>query len=263
MASEQGQTSPDNPDYAPPRPLEELDPGLIDTILGKPNAVQMRDAMAIAIDESESEQERRAALDDMELLILMESLADSRNGVTIHVELEPLSLPILTIISVLDLDMELLKLVIESQDNADDMEVLKLWEPVLNLTTSPIPTISSQALKVVGTAIEKNPKSQKSKSTFDAREKALYVLSRTLRHNREAVVKFTEAQGWKALKAALEDPHIAVRQKNGFPPERAPPTRRHPSLLPALTTSNPTQNRSAGTSTKGNPRPITKRKPYE
>ncbi|KAG8942590.1 hsp70 nucleotide exchange factor fes1 [Tulasnella sp. 424] len=241
MASEQGQTSPDNPDYAPPRPLEELDPGLIDTILGKPNAVQMRDAMAIAIDESESEQERRAALDDMELLILMESLADSRN----------------------DLDMELLKLVIESQDNADDMEVLKLWEPVLNLTTSPIPTISSQALKVVGTAIEKNPKSQKSKSTFDAREKALYVLSRTLRHNREAVVKFTEAQGWKALKAALEDPHIAVRQKNGFPPERAPPTRRHPSLLPALTTSNPTQNRSAGTSTKGNPRPITKRKPYE
>ncbi|KAG8942589.1 hypothetical protein FRC04_003576 [Tulasnella sp. 424] len=40
----------------------------------------------------------------------------------------------------------------------DDMELL--WEPILNLTTSPIPTISAQALSVIGTAVEYKPDSQ-------------------------------------------------------------------------------------------------------
>lgn len=132
-----------------------------------------------------------------------------------------------------------------------DMEVLKLWEPILNLTTSPLPAISAQALWVVGTAVQNNPKSQTAvspplsplyaelqhllteerclwpqflkhepfptiinalssdKSTNEVRAKALYVLSGALRHNREAVVKFTEAKGWKALKAALEGTFVA------------------------------------------------------
>ncbi|KAG8902845.1 hsp70 nucleotide exchange factor fes1 [Tulasnella sp. 417] len=188
--STEHQTTPDDPNYVPPRPLGELDPGLIDMILGKPDAVRMRDAMAIAVDESKSEDDRVTALDDMELLI-------------------------------------------ESLDNANDMEVLKLWEPVLNLATCPIPAIAAQALWVLGTAVQNNPKSQEAflkhepfptivnalsseKSTNEIRAKALYVLSGALRHNREAVVKFTEAKGWKALKAALEDPHITVRRKAAF-----------------------------------------------
>ncbi|KAG8942760.1 hsp70 nucleotide exchange factor fes1 [Tulasnella sp. 424] len=188
--STEHQTSPDDPNYVPPRPLQELDPGLVDMILGKPDAVRMRDAMAVAVDESKSEEERVVALDDLELLI-------------------------------------------ESLDNANDMEVLKLWEPILNLTTSPLPAISAQALWVVGTAVQNNPKSQTAflkhepfptiinalssdTSTNEVRAKALYVLSGALRHNREAVVKFTEAKGWKALKAALEDPHITVRRKTAF-----------------------------------------------
>ncbi|KIO19493.1 hypothetical protein M407DRAFT_246155 [Tulasnella calospora MUT 4182] len=188
--STEHQPAPDDPNYVPPRPLEELDPGLIDMILGKPDAVRMRDAMAIAADESKSEDDRVTALDDMELLI-------------------------------------------ESLDNANDLEVLKLWEPILNLATSTIPAISAQALWVVGTAVQNNPKSQAAflkhepfptiinalsseKSTNEIRAKALYVLSGALRHNREAVVKFTEAKGWKALKAALEDPHITVRRKAAF-----------------------------------------------
>ncbi|KAG9004924.1 hsp70 nucleotide exchange factor fes1 [Tulasnella sp. 427] len=189
-------TTSEDPNYVPPRPLEELDPGLIDMILGKPDAVRMRveyppsDAMAIAVDESKSEEDRVVALDDMELLI-------------------------------------------ESLDNANDMEVLKLWDPVLKLTQSPRPAISAQALWVVGTAVQNNPKSQEAflkhepfptivtaltseKSTNEIRAKAMYVLSGALRHNREAVVKFTDAKGWKALKAALEDPHIAVRRKAAF-----------------------------------------------
>ncbi|KAG9007509.1 hsp70 nucleotide exchange factor fes1 [Tulasnella sp. 427] len=179
-------TTSEDPNYVPPRPLEELDPGLIDMILGKPDAVRMRDAMAIAVDESKSEEDRVVALDDMELA-----------------------------------------------NNANDMEVLKLWEPVLQLTQSPIPAISAQALWVVGTAVQNNPKSQEAflkhdpfptvitaltseKSTNEIRAKAMYVLSGALRHNREAVVKFTDAKGWKALRAALEDSHIAVRRKAAF-----------------------------------------------
>ncbi|KAG8891698.1 hsp70 nucleotide exchange factor fes1 [Tulasnella sp. 408] len=188
--STEHQVPPTDPNYVPPRPLGELDPGLIDMILGKPDAVRMRDAMAIAVDESKSEDDRVTALDDMELLI-------------------------------------------ESLDNANDMEVLNLWRPILNLATSPLPAISAQALWVVGTAVQNNPKSQAAflkqepfptiinalssdKSTNEIRAKALYVLSGALRHNREAVVKFTEAKGWKALKAALEDPHITVRRKTAF-----------------------------------------------
>lgn len=31
-----------DPDYVPPRALEKLDPGIIDMILGKPDAVKMK-----------------------------------------------------------------------------------------------------------------------------------------------------------------------------------------------------------------------------
>lgn len=122
-----------------------------------------QEVMAIAIDGSKSEEERLAAFEDMELvsltcdsvlsacshhlplgqLLLSEALTDS-NGVNIHVELEPLSLSTLTIVSALDIDME----------------VLKLWEPIIHLTTSPIPAIAAQALWVMVDILEQKPESQ-------------------------------------------------------------------------------------------------------
>ncbi|KAG9030340.1 hsp70 nucleotide exchange factor fes1 [Tulasnella sp. UAMH 9824] len=128
--STEHQVAPDDPNYVPPRPLQELDPGLIDMILGKPDAVRMRDAMAIAVDESKSEEDRVTALDDMELLI-------------------------------------------ESLDNANDMEVLKLWEPVLNLATSPLPAISAQALWVALKAALEDPH-------ITVRRKAAFLLNSLL-----------------------------------------------------------------------------------
>jgi len=46
-----------------------LDPGIIDAILGKPDAVQMKEDMAVAVDSSKTEDERIAALDHLEMLV--------------------------------------------------------------------------------------------------------------------------------------------------------------------------------------------------
>jgi hsp70-interacting protein len=52
-----------------PPPRKNLDPAIIDHILGKPDAVVMREAMAVALDKSRDEDDRVAALDEFEMLI--------------------------------------------------------------------------------------------------------------------------------------------------------------------------------------------------
>ncbi|KAG9033995.1 hsp70 nucleotide exchange factor fes1 [Tulasnella sp. JGI-2019a] len=178
-----------DPSYVPPRPMEKLDPGIIDMILGKPDAVKMKEALAIAVDESKPEAERVNALDEFEMLI-------------------------------------------ESLDNANDMEVLKMWDPVLSLTGSSSSEIVTQALWVAGTAIQNNPKSQSAFLSHDpfprligvlstsksaeVRSKAIYCLSGALKHNRDAVLKFSGSGGWAAMKACLADSSLAVRRKVVF-----------------------------------------------
>lgn len=52
----------------PPQPRKDLDPGIIDLILGKPDAQLMKEALAIAVDETKSEDERLQALDEFEMV---------------------------------------------------------------------------------------------------------------------------------------------------------------------------------------------------
>lgn len=52
----------------PPAERKELDPGVIDMILGKPDAVLMKEALTIAVDEKRSEDDRLQALDDFEMV---------------------------------------------------------------------------------------------------------------------------------------------------------------------------------------------------
>ena len=47
---------------------KEIDPGVIDMILGKPDAELMKDALAIAVDEKRDEDVRLQALDDFEMV---------------------------------------------------------------------------------------------------------------------------------------------------------------------------------------------------
>ena len=54
----------------PSRNQQPLDPGVIDVILGKPDSELMKSAMSVAVDENRSEDERVAALDDLEMVCL-------------------------------------------------------------------------------------------------------------------------------------------------------------------------------------------------
>jgi hsp70-interacting protein len=52
----------------PPQPPQALDTAIIDHILGKPDAVLMKEALSVAEDDSREEDERISALDDLEMV---------------------------------------------------------------------------------------------------------------------------------------------------------------------------------------------------
>lgn len=56
------------PGATPSAPRRDIDPGVIDVILGKPESELMKEALAIAVDESKDEDERLGALDDFEMV---------------------------------------------------------------------------------------------------------------------------------------------------------------------------------------------------
>jgi hsp70-interacting protein len=51
-----------------PSERQNLDPGIIDAILGKPDSDQMKEDLAIAVDTTRSEDERVEALDHLEMV---------------------------------------------------------------------------------------------------------------------------------------------------------------------------------------------------
>ncbi|KAG8970214.1 hsp70 nucleotide exchange factor fes1 [Tulasnella sp. 419] len=223
IANSDTSAAPSNP---PDRKISDLDPAIIDHILGKPDAVRMKEALDIAIDESQPESTRVAALDDFEMLI-------------------------------------------ESLDNANDMEALKMWQPILSLVPSPSNAIRMNALWILGTAVQNNTKSQLAlleyepfhtvlhaltdkKSDSPTRSKAIYVISGLLKHNRLGVQRFESADGWDSLKTALGDSDISVRRKTAFLlsslllADAADPPASSPSSTPsapstAVTVSSPFQ----------------------
>ena len=57
-----------SPSAIPPVRREDLNPEIIDMILGKPDAQLMKEDAAIAVDSSKSEDERLNALDHLEMV---------------------------------------------------------------------------------------------------------------------------------------------------------------------------------------------------
>jgi hypothetical protein len=49
---------------------QKLDPAIIDMILGKPDAVQLKEDVSVAVDAERSEDDRLAALDHLEMVSL-------------------------------------------------------------------------------------------------------------------------------------------------------------------------------------------------
>lgn len=62
---------------APPPARKDLDPEIIDYLLGKPDAVLMKEALEAALDEKQGEDARIQALDNFEMLV--ENI-DNANG---------------------------------------------------------------------------------------------------------------------------------------------------------------------------------------
>lgn len=69
----------DNPNREPPAPRTDLDPGIIDAILGKSDAELMKEDMAIALNKEESEDRRVDALDHFEMLVEQIDNANSKS----------------------------------------------------------------------------------------------------------------------------------------------------------------------------------------
>ena len=132
-----------DPNAPPPQPRTDLDPGVIDDILGKSDAELMKEALTVAVDEKRDEDERLQALDDFEMLI---EQIDNANSEYAHVSWT---------------DKRGLTL------RGVDLEKLKMWEPLHALLTSPTSSeaIQMATLWILGTAVQNNPSAQNSVST--------------------------------------------------------------------------------------------------
>lgn len=56
------------PSAQPPAPRQNIDPGIIDMILGKPESELMKEALAVAMDAEQTEDTRLNALEDFEMV---------------------------------------------------------------------------------------------------------------------------------------------------------------------------------------------------
>jgi hypothetical protein len=107
---------------------------------------------------------------------------------------------------------------VEQIDNATNLEVLKLWPPLLSLLSAPETPLRRYAAWVTGTTVQNNAKAQahllqhkgveklveKLDDEYLVRTKALYALGSELNNFPEGVKQFAEADGWKKLRNCVE-----------------------------------------------------------
>ncbi len=108
------------------------------------------------------------------------------------------------------------EMLIENLDNANNIENLGLWEPLLSQLNQDIDSsLQILALWSIGTAVQNNLKSQNdllkrkdsislilkllNSNIFDVKLKSLYALSNTLRHSDIAYDLFNKSNGWKII----------------------------------------------------------------
>ncbi|KAF7327782.1 Fes1 domain-containing protein [Mycena kentingensis (nom. inval.)] len=178
----------------PAAPRQPLDPGIIDHILGKSDAVLMKEDMAAATDESKDEDTRIDALDHLEMLI--EQIDNANN-------LEKLKLwtPLQTLIT-------------STPSNA--LKTQALWVAGTALQNNPAAQdayLEHDPLPALTSFLVPSPSAPAS-----TRSKAVYTLSGLLKHNALAVAALSrpDVAGWDRLREALHDPDLGVRRKALF-----------------------------------------------
>ncbi|KAF5392920.1 hypothetical protein D9757_001064 [Collybiopsis confluens] len=172
----------------PPAPRSDLNPEIIDMLLGKSDAELMKEAINIALDESRSEDDRVDALDNLEMtwkkLRIWEPLhglaSSGPDAVATHA-------------------IWVIGTALQNNPAAQDA-YLKL---------NPLPTLTSLLAPKAGST---------SSAAQRIRSKVIYALSGLLKHNAPALAQMDidGADGWNRLCRALQDPDITVRRKTAF-----------------------------------------------
>ncbi|KZP01828.1 Fes1-domain-containing protein, partial [Calocera viscosa TUFC12733] len=171
--------------------MQNLDPGLIDAILGKPDAVKMKESMALASDTGRTVSERLQALDDLELLV--ESI-DNANDLAKLALWQPL--------------MSLMR------EGNDELQQAALWVAGTAVQNNPQAQADFLALDPIPLLLQVLGSREAGKQT---RSRAVYALSGSVNHNADAVARMAQAGGWQVLREALTaDPDITVRRKVAF-----------------------------------------------
>ncbi|KAG0706248.1 armadillo-type protein [Suillus ampliporus] len=181
-----------SPGSAPPVPGNNLDPGIIDHILGKPDAQLMKEALQIGVDETQAEDDRLKALDDLEMLV---QNIDNANDLKKLKMWEPLHGLLL------------------ASGTSDALKMQTLWIIGTALQNNPAAQLAYVDLEPLPALVRSLSPSYNSAET---RSRAVYALSGLLKLNAVAVQQMSAAGGWSALRTSLEDSEIRVRRKTAF-----------------------------------------------
>ncbi|KAG1732659.1 armadillo-type protein [Suillus paluster] len=182
-----------SPGSAPPVPANNhLDPGIIDHILGKPDAQLMKEALKVGVDETQAEDDRLKALDDLEMLV---QNIDNANDLKKLKMWEPLHGLLL------------------ASGTSDALKMQTLWIIGTALQNNPAAQLAYLDLEPLPALIRLLSPSYNSAKT---RSRAVYALSGLLKLNAAAVQQMSAAGGWSALRICLEDSEIRVRRKTAF-----------------------------------------------
>ncbi|CAG8730291.1 9258_t:CDS:2 [Dentiscutata erythropus] len=179
-------TENSDPSAVPQQPATQeknkLDPEIIDLILGKSDAVQIREAVEAVSNPETSVDDKKIALDNLEMLV---EQIDTAIG------------------------------------NYELIENMNLWPQILSFLSLPEASLRTQALWVCGTAVQNNPKAQKAFSEnggltlilnilkdanedMEVKSKAIYTLSGAIKHYPPGLAQFEKDEGYDVLLKLLE-----------------------------------------------------------
>lgn len=123
------------------------------------------------------------------------------------------------------------EMLVENIDNANNIENMKMWEPILITLGCDEPAIRATALSVIGTAVQNNTDAQDNYIKYDGsvqklidiaknkqegnevRIKAFYAISNLIRNHKKAAEAFNACNGLDSLPIVLSDPKASTKLK--------------------------------------------------
>lgn len=127
--------------------------------------------------------------------------------------------------------MDNFEMLIENLDNANNIENMKLWDPILEFLDYEEEELRTYALSIIGTAVQNNTNSQDSfikydnglrkviqiaaseKQPLETRTKAFYALSNSVRNHPVSARKFEELKGLDIIAPILNDKETKPKLK--------------------------------------------------